>query len=981
MPAVAEMRNLRRRCETRVVACAVAALIVAAAALAGPAAAGEQTSDDTDTPATSSQPDSADSADTVPPAADERPQAPAQCDPLGVGVLMLYDTSSSLRRSDPQGQRKRGGRAALGDLQRIASEFDTTAVDVAVSGFASSYDAGTWQRLGNDDTSLIPADLADRFDTIASDDDGGFTDYRAALAGAAETFSAVPLAHCKRLIWFTDGVHDTERGSGSSLTGIESAEVDAMCAVGGANAELRRLGAQTTVVLLSNGADGVPEPMLRLFGRSPTRDCPVPLQGEIAEAVDVSDLAGLLRSNVEDSTWEGIEAPPETVLCTAARTAGTCTFAFEVPQDAPAFDIYVNLKHLDNPDVVTITAIPPSGKTVDPFEFGETREMHPGTGLLAWAATGRWRHISGHIAAADTAGETSDSGTPDWAGTWKLVFEGPDSDSVRVTPPRVVTHAVPDVTAAVSADGDTVTGTAGAVPNAEAAVVLRLGDDDEPLGRSDGYRVADDGTWQASGIREAATEALSRSGADLSLLLPVTATVQYTIEWGTAVLVWEPTSRPAVVLVELPGSSGPAARSCSVTQGSSDLTCRWSFAVDSSHEAFTVRFAENAEHITSGRVEVSMLMPSGRAVAADFGTGPERSAVLAGIGPQGEAQMHAHHAAAQNEWEGPWQVAATGRFDAVGGLSAPRLTLTPHAVVGARLDSTGALSGTVRRPSDSTGDEPQGRVLVRIDAPGHSLHDELVGSSDGRPIRSGRWEAPDIVAEVMEVLGIRSLLRETGGEVAVTVRHLAELEWGGNDETGSPDDEPIVLRWEGGLSAAVKLSIPSALGWDSEWIHPWATAVTFPADTGDGPALEATVTVRQGLESGTLRVDNGSLRDESGTSFDLDLSDWSCEVPSPGTEAFTGCPPLLVDVSAASPGQAALTVTFASWVDNEEELLAEADKRGLRTEATHLYAPVLQPALTAATVLPGGGFSLLMVVFAVVVLLVVAAGVMVWRRR
>ena len=193
----------------------------------------------------------------------------------GLQVLVLVDSSASLRKTDPQDRRVTAMASSLRGLSRIAAAAGPSGapnhVDVALAGFGERFEmVHDWSAL---DPSTIES-LIDATESFADRDKDVDTDYYDALLGArdqmadhARSFAGgVP---CQALLWFTDGeyeVSDKRRsktsksyapdivlgrpGSGAKVVAIGT---ERLCAPDGVVDGLRSDGVKTFTVALSSG--------------------------------------------------------------------------------------------------------------------------------------------------------------------------------------------------------------------------------------------------------------------------------------------------------------------------------------------------------------------------------------------------------------------------------------------------------------------------------------------------------------------------------------------------------------------------------------------------------------------------------------------------------------------------------------------------------------------------------------------------------
>lgn len=122
-------------------------------------------------------------------------------------LLLLMDTSASLRESDPENQRIEAA-SYLVDQLSVFAEQTGAKVDVAVAGFAESFDVSLdWTALSRTSTSLV-------MDAVASyrDRTSGFeTDYWVAVNGARKYLTQrAAEGDCMAVVWLSDGMYDLD---------------------------------------------------------------------------------------------------------------------------------------------------------------------------------------------------------------------------------------------------------------------------------------------------------------------------------------------------------------------------------------------------------------------------------------------------------------------------------------------------------------------------------------------------------------------------------------------------------------------------------------------------------------------------------------------------------------------------------------------------------------------------------------------------
>jgi hypothetical protein len=117
-------------------------------------------------------------------------------------VLLLMDTSASLKTTDPTDQRIDAAQTFIDGLAQSGSS-----VNMTIAGFGYV--------VANDQKFVLPAErdaAAAYVERFRSDKGDSNTDYVNALLGAVRHFEGNALPQrCKILMWFTDGAHDIEQ--------------------------------------------------------------------------------------------------------------------------------------------------------------------------------------------------------------------------------------------------------------------------------------------------------------------------------------------------------------------------------------------------------------------------------------------------------------------------------------------------------------------------------------------------------------------------------------------------------------------------------------------------------------------------------------------------------------------------------------------------------------------------------------------------
>lgn len=474
------------------------------------------------------------------------------CDPSHVWVLLLFDTSGSLKRTDPGFERRVGGAAALDALRQLQRDYPGSRIHVSTDNFAARYVSREWTDLARASDGDISR-LVDQTWQVASANNGAFTDYAEAMQGAVDKMAEVDAAACKHVVWFTDGQHDTTPDTSFRVTDAESEEVSGLCLSSGANRELRRRNVWVTSVnLASDGAAEAPETLRRLYDDGEVA-CRYPLRGAIIKVGDVGNLAGEIAELLEDLPFESLESVPESEPCVFEQpTDRACEYGFVLEDGNESFEIFVDLKGLNDADLVEIFLVPPDGSTEMPLQFGASRREDRRTGFLLTASTTNWRKIEGHQAARQNVDRR---GQPwRWAGEWTLRFRGDESSLAKVTPPRFTSSALPSFDARYRDETDSLEGEISVehenLNSFAGAVRMQVNEQqfDLPLeAQAVDAALGSRFTWQVQDVASKVLEAVAADGSDAAAVLRqsagrVIAAVRLvkTVDWGSGQpLQWE----------------------------------------------------------------------------------------------------------------------------------------------------------------------------------------------------------------------------------------------------------------------------------------------------------------------------------------------------------------------------------------------------------------------------------------------------------
>lgn len=123
-------------------------------------------------------------------------------------LLLLMDTSASLRTTDPDDQRVEAAAYLVSELTKFVEQSNAE-LEVAVSGFSDKFDVSLpWTKLDATSSKRIRSAVTDY-----RDKDNGFeTDYWTAVTGARRYLSSRAHAgDCSALVWLSDGSYDLDK--------------------------------------------------------------------------------------------------------------------------------------------------------------------------------------------------------------------------------------------------------------------------------------------------------------------------------------------------------------------------------------------------------------------------------------------------------------------------------------------------------------------------------------------------------------------------------------------------------------------------------------------------------------------------------------------------------------------------------------------------------------------------------------------------
>ena len=361
-------------------------------------------------------------------------------------VLFVLDESGSLKTHDREDRRVDGTKKALEALKRLADRFgDHFDIDVAIHGFSGGIPGRDNDLPYRDENPWLTFDdfdaLIDDTEAFKSRNGALYTDYRAAVGGAIQAFNKHDPGRqgCKALVWFTDGVYDSENNT--ALTPKEIDEITDLCRAGGLVDQLRERAVTTIAIGLSNERTADP-PDLSLVkaiasGDAVTPDNPDlvlpdgrcgtrPGTGDLYEENDPNKLIEIFEGILADSLFEAGEVRPGDPAAEGGHPpldctpdGNTCTFDFFLGHWVDQFTAYFKL-----PPASGLTAtVDPPGDDATPVDItmssGLKVDVVPG--VTGESQTLSWRTLTG----------TADQSEGVWTGVWRIRFEGPGATEAK----------------------------------------------------------------------------------------------------------------------------------------------------------------------------------------------------------------------------------------------------------------------------------------------------------------------------------------------------------------------------------------------------------------------------------------------------------------------------------------------------------------------------------------------------------------------
>ncbi|MYH44991.1 MAG: VWA domain-containing protein [Acidimicrobiaceae bacterium] len=359
-----------------------------------------------------------------------------------INLLILLDTSASLRENDPANLRSMGTRDALQVIESLSSRFSEAQIEVTVDTFDQDY----FRQQGWIPASGVYERLGDAIEDIASDD-GRYTDYVRALEGAWSRFAARS-DDCNLLIWFTDGEHATA----SDAEG-EQRELLQLCS----SPQMQSLRDHVWVGAVQLNTRDLESRLRYLYGEDDPSagalECVNPLRGRVYDDFDPGGLNRVLRELIERSIpfpdaeplpgEDGRPPSPEDFEpCTGGDGSRErpCVVTFDLEASTESFRAFVDLtfieRGIENPDSVLVSVQSPDG--TNSLSIGGSGDIRPGEhpgqylrvdpfGFQARSQYPSDLQIVGHQAAE----ELVDAGQWNWRwqGAWQLRFFGDTADA------------------------------------------------------------------------------------------------------------------------------------------------------------------------------------------------------------------------------------------------------------------------------------------------------------------------------------------------------------------------------------------------------------------------------------------------------------------------------------------------------------------------------------------------------------------------
>lgn len=353
-------------------------------------------------------------------------------------LLVVLDTSGSLKETDPNGDRVTAASYLIKRLERYV-EASGAKLDVALAGFSSGFRVTKkWTALNATSSSSLVRGV----EAFRERDDGFETDYWAAASGARQYLTAkskLPGRHCQAWVWFSDGLFDLDKrdsaderktygvtkpyGPDIELTTVanerrlERAGRTDLCRPGGIADQLRVQQITTLAVGLKNKGAADFSLMEGVASGSAVGGTACGDRKASGDFVPADDIGDLLFAFDELSDPDHPPIAQETKLC-SGDVCPEGTHQFVLDPSISKVHILAGAK-LDDYQIVLTPPIRDQRVTLEPGAAKSTKTFPGFTVASEWP--------SGAAVEIDIT-RTSDSG---WAGQWQLTFVAPTPGNAK----------------------------------------------------------------------------------------------------------------------------------------------------------------------------------------------------------------------------------------------------------------------------------------------------------------------------------------------------------------------------------------------------------------------------------------------------------------------------------------------------------------------------------------------------------------------
>ncbi|WP_081790363.1 vWA domain-containing protein [Nocardioides sp. URHA0032] len=335
-------------------------------------------------------------------------------------LLIVLDTSASLRETDPDYQRVTAANYMVDQLAQYVSDAGSIKLNVAVAGFADSFEPSLdWTALSSGTVGTV----TDAIEEYRDRDRGFETDYWAAATGARKYLDAQDkdAQDCQAWVWFSDGRYDLDKRdtasekkqygttkpygpeveltSDTAVEQVQRAGEKDLCRAGGVADSLRFQGVTTLAVGLGDSGfefmDGL------ATGAGGCGEQPAEHLGEFVLARNIDDLLFAF------DTFADPQTPPvstQTPLCHASVCpAGAHVFFLD--------DTISQVRILAGASIDDYYAV-----LVDPK--GTEYTIRPGQPIPSTKGV----QLSGDWESDRTFELNMGKSGPNWSGRWQMVF-------------------------------------------------------------------------------------------------------------------------------------------------------------------------------------------------------------------------------------------------------------------------------------------------------------------------------------------------------------------------------------------------------------------------------------------------------------------------------------------------------------------------------------------------------------------------------